>query len=219
MTFRIDADRLSQIVAPAIRLRCPGCRHDAVLKSYVESDLLLEPYGRQGTPYVVGLRYCPNPACQTHIFVAARPDGTVVTSYPPETIDFDATGLPEPVVSAFEEAVKAHAQQCYKAAAMMVRKTLEEVCADRGATGNTLKNRIETLASQVILPQPLLEGLDNLRLLGNDAAHVESRDFDKVDRKEVEVAIDVAKEILKATYQYQGLISELEALKRPVGEA
>jgi len=82
-----------------------------------------------------------------------------------------------------------------------------------------LKKRIESLASQVVLPKPLLDGLDSLRLLGNDAAHVESRDFDRVDRTEVEVAIDVAKEILKATYQYESLISKLDALKRSTDEA
>jgi len=167
----------------------------------------------------LAFRWCPNRSCQTHLFVVARHDGTVVASYPAETIDFDATDLPEAVVSAFEEAVKCHAQECYKAAAMMVRKTLEEVCADRGAQGATLKKRIESLASQVVLPKPLLDGLDSLRLLGNDAAHVESRDFDRVDRTEVEVAIDVAKEILKATYQYESLISKLDALKRSTDEA
>ena len=101
----------------------------------------------------------------------------------------------------------------------MVRKTLEEVCVDRGAAGANLKQRIEALGSRVVLPQALLSGLDDLRLLGNDAAHLESRVYEQVGQDELEVAIDVAKAILKATYQYEGLTARLRALKKERTEA
>ncbi len=96
----------------------------------------------------------------------------------------------------------------------MVRKTLEELCRDRSATGSNLKERIKQLGTKVILPQELLEGLDDLRLLGNDAAHIESQEYDKVGQEEVEVGIELAKEVLKAVYQYSALLSRLRALKK-----
>lgn len=117
-------------------------------------------------------------------------------------------------MDALEEAIKCHAQQCYVAAAMMVRKTLEEVCQHQGATGENLRQRIADLRQKIVLPQPMLDGLDDLRLLGNDAAHVESRDYDQIGRDQVEVAIDVTKEILKATYQYEEMMGRLTALKK-----
>ncbi|MEO8591973.1 MAG: hypothetical protein ABI759_01515 [Candidatus Solibacter sp.] len=77
-----------------------------------------------------------------------------------------------------------------------------------------MKDRIKSLGSSVILPVELLNGLDDLRLLGNDAAHIESTEYAKVDREEVEVAIAVTKEVLKSVYQLETLVSRLKALKK-----
>lgn len=134
--------------------------------------------------------------------------------FPAETIDFDATNIPAGVVASFEEAIKCHASQCFVAAAIMVRKTLEELCRDRQATGDNLKARIRALGAKVVLPQELLEGLDDLRLLGNDAAHIESQEYEKVGKEEVEVGIEFTKEVLKAVFQYSALLGRLRALKK-----
>jgi len=161
----------------------------------------------------VGLRRCPNSACYAAAFVVYS-SGKLVESFPAETIDFDSTNIPAGVVSAFEEAIKCHATQCFVAAAIMVRKTLEELCRDRQATGGNLKERIRALSTKIVLPQDLLDGLDDLRLLGNDAAHIESQEYAKLGKEEVEVGIDFAKEVLKAVYQYSALLSRLRALKK-----
>ena len=97
----------------------------------------------------------------------------------------------------------------------MVRKTLEELCRDRGAQGADLRKRIQVLGEKIVLPKELLDGLDDLRLLGNDAAHVESRAYDAIGKAEVEVAVEFAKEVLKATYQHAALLDKLRALKKP----
>jgi hypothetical protein len=206
----VDSSRFADS-APSINLRCPACRHDAAFEPLVGADTAIDVGGRRHT---AGQRRCGNPECRAHLFVVFGGSGRVLTTYPPETIDFDASDLPARVVEAFEEAVKCHAQQCFIASAIMVRKTLEEICADRGATGQNLKQRIEALGTSVVLPQALLDGLDDLRLLGNDAAHLESRVYEKVGADELQVAIDVAKEILKATYQYEGLMRRLRALQK-----
>jgi hypothetical protein len=196
-----------------VNMRCPGCRREATMRTFTKGDAVGSSKDRAGA-FHLGHRWCPNPECQTHVFVVLDyGSGGLIASYPPETIDFDATDLPAAVVEAFEEAIKCHAQQCWVAAAIMVRKTLEEVCHDRGAEGKNLSARIQALGSKVVLPQELLDGLDDLRLLGNDAAHIESRVFNDVGSDEVEVAIDVTKEILKATYQYGAIMGRLRALK------
>jgi len=61
----------------------------------------------------------------------------------------------------------------------------------------------------------LLEAADELRLLGNDAAHIEAKTYDAIEAEEVEVAIDLAKELLKSVYQYGSLVNRLRALKKP----
>jgi HEPN domain-containing protein len=147
------------------------------------------------------------------LFVILR-NNQLVLSFPPVRIDFDATNIPASVVTAFEEAITCHANNCFVASAIMVRKTLEELCRDRQAQGKDLRERIRDLGTKIVLPQELLNGLDDLRLLGNDAAHIESREYEKIGKEEVEIGIEFAKEVLKATYQYSALLARLKSLQK-----
>ena len=191
-----------------VRMRCPNCKHQGTFDAFAGlADLAL------ADGFVVGQRSCPNPECLAHVFFVTK-NNRVVASYPAERIDFDATSIPAAVVAALQEAITCHAEGCFVAAAIMVRKTLEELCRDRGATGANLKDRLKALGAKVVTPQELLDGMDDLRLLGNDAAHIESETYRQVGREELEVAIMFAKEVLKAVYQYSTLLGRLRALKK-----
>ena len=135
-------------------------------------------------------------------------------THPVTRLGFDATHLPPRLARCLEEAITCHSHQCYTAAAIMVRKTLEELCHHQEARGDHLVARLRALKSRVVLPEALFEGLDRLRLLGNDAAHLEAKAFHQVGPEEVEVAIDFTKEVLKASYQYDGLLARLKALEK-----
>jgi Domain of unknown function (DUF4145) len=148
---------------------------------------------------------------QSRLSIAGKLDA----SYPPQVIDFDSTNLPEPILATLEEAIKAHGAGCFKASALMVRRLLEELCQDKNAVGNDLKARLVSLGGSVVIPQELLAAADELRILGNDAAHVEAKAYDAIGRDEATVAIELAKELLKAVYQYAALVSRLKALKKP----
>lgn len=193
-------------------LRCPSCRQRALFDSfsqYPDLQLLDAP------PYsTVGLRYCPNEQCKTLVFFVAR-NNRVIDSYPAETIDFDSENIPEFIKVPLAEAIICHSHNCFVASAMMVRKTLEALCEEKGASGPNLKEKIKDLGTKIIIPPELLQGLDDLRLLGNDAAHIESKTFDNIGQNEVEVGIEFTKEVLKAVYQYASLLSRLQALKKP----
>jgi len=158
-------------------------------------------------------RRCPNPPCCTLLFFIWQ-NGQLVDSYPRLCIDFDATNVPTAVVNALQEAITCHSSGCFIAAAIMVRKTLEELCRERGAAGDNLKERIKALGTRVVPPVDLLQGLDDLRLLGNEAAHIESREYDQLGKEEVEVGIEFTKEVLKAVYQYSALLARLRRLKK-----
>lgn len=101
----------------------------------------------------------------------------------------------------------------------MIRKTLEEICLDREAKGKNLKDRIADLGTKILIPRELLDGIDDLRLLGNDAAHIENKTFSEVGKEEIEVSIEFVKEILKAVYQYESLLGRLRKLKVNKNEA
>jgi hypothetical protein len=200
-----------------ISLRCPSCRQRGTFDglSQVTDAFIKDP---EHAVFLAGQRRCPNPGCSALIFfVADVENNRILITYPPERIDFDPSELPARVISALEEAITCHANRCFVASALMVRKTLEELCRDREAPGDDLKKRIRALGAIVVLPRELLDGLDDLRLLGNDAAHVESRQYDKVGKEEVEAGIAFTKEVLKAVYQYSALLGKLRALKKAPG--
>ena len=96
----------------------------------------------------------------------------------------------------------------------MIRKTLEQICLDRGAIGKNLYSRLQDLGTKIVIPKELIEGMQELRLLGNDAAHIESNTFNEVGKNEVEISIEFTKEILKAVYQYESLLGKLRSLKK-----
>lgn len=216
--------RLNPVAGPGqptvISLRCPSCHHlGAFHGAPSTTDLLVnvrfqDAAGRQGAmARHLGLRVCPNPSCQEIIFLSFDKNNDPIT-YPAQRIDFDSQHIPSKILSSFEEAITAHANRCYRSAALMVRRTLEEVCAEREANGDSLKARIASLGSLIIVPKELLEAADELRLLGNDAAHLEARVYDEIGKEEVEAAVLLCKEILKAVYQLSSLVERLRKLKK-----
>jgi hypothetical protein len=143
-------------------------------------------------------------------------EGTEVKhTFPAGRVEFDSTNVPTKVITTFEEALTCAADECYVAAAMLIRKTLEVVCEDHGASGSDLKSRIGALRSRVTLPSELFDAMDHLRLLGNDAAHVDAKSYDSVGKPEIDAGVELTKEVIKATYQYKGLLGKLQALRKP----
>jgi hypothetical protein len=75
------------------------------------------------------------------------------------------------------------------------------------------------LGGTVVVPGELLDAADQLRILGNDAAHVEAKEYDNIGSDEAQLAIELAKELLKAVYQYTALVNKLKALGKPAATA
>jgi hypothetical protein len=194
--------------SPIVKIICPSCGHAGTFEKLGVDDI----YTSQGG-YFFGQRRCPNDNCRAHIFVIVQ-NNTVISTFPTQRIDFDKSSIPSNVMSAFEEAITCHSTQCFIAAAIMIRKTLEEICKDRSATGENLKKRLQALGSTILIPKELLDGMDELRLLGNDAAHFESQAFETVGKDEIEIAVLFTKEVLKAVYQYEDLLNKLRSLKK-----
>jgi hypothetical protein len=206
--------------AIAPNMRCPHCMHMGAFTTALQFDLQIQHTElRGGAPFgigvsTVGIRVCPNADCMGIVLVAIDSTGKA-TVLPREVLDFDPNGIPASIASSLEEAVKCHSAQCYKASALMVRRVLEELCEDRGAVGTNLKERIIALSKVIVIPKELTDAADHLRLLGNDAAHIEGKTYESIGEPEVRIAIDLTKELLKAAYQYKGLLSQLMALQKP----
>lgn len=205
----IRLNSFSQGGGQRVSIRCPACGHVGTFEPLHNiTDVHVQPN------LWLCQRRCPNPKCHNHVFCIHDNTGNVLRTYPAQRIDFDPKGIPERIVKSFVEALSCHAENIHVAAAIMIRRTLEELCEDKMATGSTLKDRIGALQSSVVLPKELFAALDDLRLLGNDAAHIEAKTYDAIGTAEIEVAIELTKEVLKAVYQLDDLVSRLRALKK-----
>ena len=206
--MKVTVSNISGTGHANIAIRCPHCGHNGTFISFSQ-DLY------EGTQnLIIGQRRCPNEKCKGHIFFVARSNGEIIRTYPSDTIPFDKTGIPDRILDAFTEAITCHANNCFIASAIMIRKTLEEICSHEGSSGKNLKDRLKDLGSKIMIPRELIEGMDELRLLGNDAAHIEANTFEDIGKNEIEISIEFTKEILKATYQYEDLLTKLRSLKK-----
>jgi hypothetical protein len=193
-----------------LSIRCPGCGNLGTFEPLRNmSDVFIAPN------LWLSQRRCPNPNCHAHVFCIHDNPGNVLRTYPAQRIDFDPKNIPDRIVKTFIEAISCNAENLHVATAIMIRRTLEELCEDKQTIGNTLKDRIGSLKSIVVLPTELFAALDDLRLLGNDAAHIEAKTYDSIGPAEIEVAIELTKEILKAVYQLDDLVLRLRSLKKP----
>lgn len=204
--MKIQVTQQSNAGTAPVATRCPHCGSNAVL-SQIGQDLSV------AKDIICGQRKCPDPECRGHLFVVVS-GRRLVKAYPPIRTDFNPQDIPVGVRDTFDEALDCHAAGCLVATAIMLRRTLEEICNERGTQGNSLRDRLKDLASRIVLPKELIDAMDELRLLGNDAAHIQAQAFGQISEQEVDVAIEFTKEILKALYQYSSLLDKLRSLKQ-----
>lgn len=79
--------------------------------------------------------------------------------------------LPDAISKSYKEAARAYSAGLYDACAVMCRKCLEALCAEKGARGKNLAARLSSLQSSGTIDARLFKWADQLRLVGNDAAH------------------------------------------------
>lgn len=202
-----------------LQIKCPGCLHNGSFEPLgglqdvraTGKDL----FDDDDYSFLrIGIRVCPVSTCRMLVFFTSDWSGADARVHPAPAPNFNPTDLPDKVLRSFQEALLCYESGCFVASAMMVRKTLEEVCCDLHFKGKNLQERIEELKSKVTLPVELLNALHDLRLLGNDAAHFELKNFDEIGKNELDASIDVVKELLKGLYQFKALTGKLSALKK-----
>ncbi|GAA2372192.1 DUF4145 domain-containing protein [Nonomuraea africana] len=123
----------------------------------------------------------------------------------PATVLWPADG--RPVSAEVPPAVRqelAHARAGLRAgspasAVVHVRRLLEAVCADHGVTGRTLFHALGELRREGLIDGWLLSWAEELRELGNEAAHLGSR---PLGRSEAEDAVELAEAFVDYVYVF-----------------
>jgi hypothetical protein len=213
--------QLSQTSAAQIKLTCPGCGTFSIfeppLKDYQDTAFFSRV--RAGTASILeliaGMRLCPDNSCLASVFFVQEMTGSKkLTTYPAAGRKFDPSGVPPNVVKALLEAATCFRHELYIPAAIMLRKTLEEICHEQNCTGPNLAERLDRLKDKGLLPPALMDSLHDLRYLGNDAAHIESQTYNNVGGAEVGVGLVAIEKIVETLYQLQAIKQTLDGLKR-----
>lgn len=119
-----------------------------------------------------------------------------------------STEIPESARRSFEEARACHHANQFTAAALMVRRTLEAVCVDKGATGGTLHAKLNDLKNREIIEGKLTDWSHDLRALGNNAAHDTTVFISAADAQD---ALELAEALLNYVYVLDARYSEFKA--------
>ncbi|WP_228183986.1 DUF4145 domain-containing protein [Streptomyces anulatus] len=102
---------------------------------------------------------------------AATEERTLVSRvWPPQEPRPLSQDAPQKVRDLFLEAGRAEAVAAFRLAGVGYRSVVEEICKERGAQGKTLYAMISDLATHNV-PQSLIDGFHEARLLGNDSVH------------------------------------------------
>lgn len=107
--------------------------------------------------------------------------------------------VPSEIADAFAEAVTALRANCPRASAVMARRTLEAITADKGEIKGTLAERLNALGTRGILHPTLSDWAEEVRLVGNVGAH-----FDPIQQVSIEDSrqlTDFTRELLKYLYE------------------
>ncbi len=116
--------------------------------------------------------------------------------YPQDDAIENQLALPYRVYQAYSAALKVQRADA-GAFAIMVGRTLEEICNHEKAPGKVLADKIESLAASKRIPQVLADMATQLRLLRNLAAHPNENDY---EIKEEDVPI--IREFMDAFLEY-----------------
>ncbi len=168
--------------------------------------------------YYFGQRLCPDRNCFAHVFFKLQKNsgGPIYTEIIPQKFilkNLDLSKLPHDIANCINEAVVCYDNSCYVASAIMIRKTIEEICKIQNATGKNLHTRLKDLESKITISKPLYDSMFELKYLGNDAAHVISTNFEHIGEKEIELGLVLLVEILRALYEHQDLLEQFKSLK------
>lgn len=152
-------------------------------------------------PVKFTLAKCPR--CEAPLLLAQEQYGDVWDTpgriFPPRD-DLVSWSVPKAIRNAFSEAVHCQNAKSFTATAIMCRKALEGVCENHGATGRNLQARLKDLKDQGVIEGRLFQWADELRLVGNAAAHDVSVEVNAQDASDT---LDFTRAVLEYVYTFR----------------
>jgi hypothetical protein len=115
--------------------------------------------------------------------------------------------IPQPLRREVTEARSCFDAKAYTATVVMVRRTLEGVCAEHQINKRPLNRALQEMASKGLLDGRLLTWADGLRVLGNEGAHYTGS---AVNREDAQDALALAEAVLDYLYVLTAQFEEFQ---------
>ncbi|MCX6740322.1 MAG: DUF4145 domain-containing protein [Candidatus Parcubacteria bacterium] len=130
----------------------------------------------------------------------------------PEPID---SRILEPIRKDFEEANICFSASAFRAASVMARRAIQNICLDKGADEkDKLEKQIEWLFSQGIITKDLKDWAHEVRLVGNDAAHPRKPGTDTdINKSDAEDILELLKQFCQVLYVAPSIADERKKIR------
>ena len=147
---------------------------------------------------------CEHPVLISEYTCIGMPDGVseIETVYPVPPVNYE--GVPRMIRDSFDAALKTKGIDC-SICLLSLRRTLEMICNDKQAAGNSLEKKIHDLVDKKVLPEMLNDACWIIRQLGNEAAHAAEVKFYNY---EVEQVIEYVAIVINYLYSLPIRINE-----------
>jgi hypothetical protein len=204
---QLSLEELEHVTAESIEAFCPDCNRISALEVRSEAFAdapqqlhdLLDP-GEDGLRIArYTTAFCPK--CRgVFLHVRAKSEPSEI---PYEVVLYPAPerrgipGLPEGARRAYESAQSCFGASNFDPCVIMCRKCLEATCGSLGVQKGSLAERLRQLRDSGRIEARLYEWADQLRLIGNDAAH----DLDiHISRQDAVDSLDFVEAILQYVF-------------------
>lgn len=105
--------------------------------------------------------------------------------------------IPDKIRLDLEEAKICFAMNCYRACAVIARRSIQTACIEKGANKEKLVHQIDQLFDMGVITKDLRNWAHLVRMIGNDAAHPKSEPVDYADAQDV---LDFAEQFMYVVF-------------------
>ena len=170
-----------------VKLLCQHCGNSGlhtVLESVIEVETIEFEHGNSFEENFE-ITFCRCENCNRHsLFSFLNGNSDEAWSLFPREKQIDQS-VPKSIRNAYSEALKIKKISSI-AFVIMIRRALDLLCKQEGATGNNLYEKIIDLGKKELIPKVLSDMADTIRLIGNDRAHddneiLKENDLDVLD--------------------------------------
>lgn len=123
-------------------------------------------------------------------------NNSVIDIFPhplPSAVD---SRVPATVKEDFEEALLCLSVNAVRGAAVLARRAVQNICKDKGASKEKLKDQVDELFTKNVITKDLQDWAHEVRYVGNDAAHPNDTEVKKEDAEEIIELLESLCEVL-----------------------